>query len=322
MQVNWNGVYPAVTTQFNEDFTVNHAENSKMLEQLILDGVHGIIVCGTVGENCSLSAEEKRAVMKNAVETVNGRLPVLSGVAETTTALAAEYAKDAELIGIDGLMVLPGMVYRSTEREAIYHYQKVARNTVLPIMIYNNPITYGVDISIQSMRLLAEEENIVSVKEATEDTRRISELVREFGDRFVIFGGVDDVALESLMLGATGWISGLTNVFPKESVAIFNLAQQGRYQEACEIWRWFMPLLRLDTIPTLVQCIKYAEQLAGRGVERVRAPRLPLQGEQREYVKRLYDEALASRPEIEHSFRNNQPQEQSRQLNLKKECRS
>lgn len=298
MQVNWSGVYPAVTTQFKEDFSIDHVENANMLEQLITEGVHGIIVCGTVGENCSLSAEEKRAVMENAVKVVNGRVPVLSGVAETTTALAAEYAKDAQQIGIDGLMVLPGMVYRSTEDEAIFHYQTVARATELPIMIYNNPVTYGVDVSIAGMRILAQEKNIVAVKEATEDTRRISELFREFGDRFVVFGGVDDIALESLMLGATGWISGLTNVFPKESVAIYNLAQEGRYEEAREIWRWFMPLLRLDTIPTLVQCIKYAEQLAGRGSERVRAPRLPLKGEQREYVKRIYCEAVESCPKI------------------------
>ena len=298
MQVNWKGVYPAVSTQFTEDFSVDHAENSRMLNNLIEEGVHGIIVCGTVGENCSLSAEEKRAVMKNAVETVNGRVPVISGVAETTTALAVQYAKDAEAIGIDGLMVLPGMVYRSTEDEAIYHYQQVARGTGLPIMIYNNPVTYGVDVSIEGMKVLAKEDNIVSVKEATEDTRRITELFREFGDRYVVFGGVDDIALESLMLGATGWISGLTNVFPKESVAIFNLAQEGRYEEAREIWRWFLPLLRLDTIPTLVQCIKYAEQLAGRGSERVRAPRLPLKGEQREYVEKLYNEAMATRPQL------------------------
>ncbi|MCW9018584.1 MAG: 4-hydroxy-tetrahydrodipicolinate synthase [Kangiellaceae bacterium] len=298
MQVNWRGVYPAVSTQFAEDFSVDHAENAKMLENLIQEGVHGIIVCGTVGENCSLSAEEKRAVMKNAVEVVNGRVPVISGVAETTTAQAVQYVKDAEQIGIDGLMVLPGMVYRSTEDEAIYHYQQVARGTNLPIMIYNNPVTYGVDVSIEGMQVLAKEENIVSVKEATEDTRRITELFREFGDRFVIFGGVDDIALESLMLGATGWISGLTNVFPKESVAIFNLAAEGSYEEAREIWRWFLPLLRLDTIPTLVQCIKLAEQLAGRGSERVRAPRLPLKGEQREYVERLYREAVENRPNV------------------------
>ena len=298
MQINWRGVYPAVTTQFKEDFTIDHDANATMLDQLIAEGVHGIIVNGTVGENCSLSPEEKRAVMANAVKAVDGRVPVLSGVAETTTAQAVQYAKDAEEIGIDGLMVLPGMVYRSTEDEAIHHYQQVARGTNLPIMIYNNPVTYGVDVSIEGMRALAAEQNIVSVKEATEDTRRISELFREFGDRFVVFGGVDDIALESLMLGATGWISGLTNVFPKQSVAIYNLAEQGRYEEAREIWRWFMPLLRLDTIPTLVQCIKFAEQLAGRGSERVRAPRLPLKGEQREYVERIFNEAIDTQPKV------------------------
>ena len=298
MQVNWRGVYPAVSTQFAEDFSVDHAENAKMWENLIAEGVHGIVVCGTVGENCSLSAEEKRSVLRQAVEVVNGRIPVISGVAETTTELAIQYAKDAEEIGIDGLMVLPGMVYRSTEDEAIHHYQQVARNTNLPIMIYNNPVTYGVDVSIEGMKILAQEENIVSVKEATEDTRRITELFREFGDRFVVFGGVDDIALESLMLGATGWISGLTNVFPRESVAIYNLASEGRFEEAREIWRWFLPLLRLDTIPTLVQCIKLAEQMAGRGSERVRAPRLPLKGEQREYVERLFREAVENRPQL------------------------
>jgi 4-hydroxy-tetrahydrodipicolinate synthase len=298
MQINWRGVYPAVTTQFKEDYSVDHDANATMLDQLIAEGIHGIIVCGTVGENCSLSAQEKRAVMATAVKAVKGRVPVLSGVAETTTALAAQYAKDAEEIGIDGLMVLPGMVYRSTQDEAINHYQQVARATNLPIMIYNNPVTYGVDVSIAGMRILAEESNIVSVKEATEDTRRISELFREFGDRFIVFGGVDDIALESLMLGATGWISGLTNVFPKQSVAIFNLAAQGRYEEAREIWRWFMPLLRLDTIPTLVQCIKLAEQLAGRGNERVREPRLPLKGEQRAYVEGLFRDAVESQPKL------------------------
>ncbi|MGX5203118.1 4-hydroxy-tetrahydrodipicolinate synthase [Aliikangiella sp. IMCC44632] len=298
MKVSWQGVYPAVTTQFKADFSVDHAANVRMLDQLIQDGVHGIIVCGTVGENCSLSADEKRAVMQQAVAHVDGRVPVISGVAENTTALAVSYAQDAEKIGIDGLMVLPGMVYRSTEAEAIVHYQTVARSTKLPIMVYNNPVTYGVDVSIQGMKVLAEESNIVAVKEATEDTRRITELFREFDDRFVVFGGVDDIALESLMLGATGWISGLTNVFPKESVAIFNLAQQGRFEEARKIWRWFLPLLRLDTIPTLVQCIKLAEQLAGRGSELVRAPRLPLSGQQRETVIELYREAEKTRPQL------------------------
>ncbi|TMP25936.1 dihydrodipicolinate synthase family protein [Pseudoalteromonas rubra] len=298
MKVDWQGVYPAVTTQFNDDESINFDTTKAMINTLIEEGVHGIIVLGTVGENCSLRAEEKRDVLRAAKEVVAGRVPVISGVAETTTALAVEFVRDAEEIGVDGYMVLPGMVYRSTEREAIHHYQQVARNTTLPVMIYNNPVTYGVDVSIEGMKILAEEANIVSVKEATEDTRRISELFSAFGDRYVVFGGVDDIALESLMLGATGWISGLTNVFPRESVAIYKLAQQGRYEEARELWRWFLPLLRLDTIPTLVQCIKYAEQLAGRGSEVTRSPRLPLTEDEKAYVRRLYDEALTNRIDL------------------------
>ncbi|RXF02345.1 dihydrodipicolinate synthase family protein [Pseudoalteromonas sp. PS5] len=298
MKVNWQGVYPAVTTQFHDDESINFDTTKAMIDNLINEGVHGIIVLGTVGENCSLTADEKRQVLKAATEVVGDRVPLLSGVAETTTALAIEFAKDAEALGIDGLMVLPGMVYRSTEREAIHHYQQVARSTALPIMIYNNPVTYGVDVSIDGMKTLAEESNIVSVKEATEDTRRISELFSAFGDRYVVFGGVDDIALESLMLGATGWISGLTNVFPRESVAIYRLAEQGRFEEARALWRWFLPLLRLDTIPTLVQCIKYAEQLAGRGSEVTRSPRLPLTQEEKAYVSRLFDEAMANRIDL------------------------
>lgn len=298
MQINWRGVYPAVTTQFKSDFSIDFDANAQMLNQLIADGVHGIVVCGTVGENCSLTAEEKREVLRATVAAVDGRVPVISGVAETTTQFAMDFAKDAEEIGIDGLMVLPGMVYRSTEEEAVFHYQQVARATQLPIMVYNNPVTYGVDVSIESMKILAEEKNIVAVKEATEDTRRISELYSAFSDRFVVFAGVDDIALESLMLGATGWISGLTNVFPRESVAIFKLAEEGRFDEAVKLWRWFLPLLRLDTIPTLVQCIKFAEQLAGRGSERVRAPRLPLSGEQRDYVEKLFRQAMETRPDF------------------------
>lgn len=302
MTVQWQGVYPAVTTQFTSDGSINIQSTQRMLDNLIKEGVHGIIVNGTVGENCSLRPDEKRLVMRAAKEVVNGRVPVLTGVAETTTQFAIEYSQDAEKIGIDGLVTLPGMVYRSTEREAIHHYQQIARNTSLPVMVYNNPITYGVDVSIAGMEVLAEESNIVAVKEATEDTRRVTELFTAFGDRFTVFGGVDDIALESLMLGATGWISGLTNVFPRESVAIFELAKQGRYNEAREIWRWFLPLLRLDTIPTLVQCIKYAEQLAGRGSEIVRAPRLTLPEAEKQYVETLYNEAMATRIDLAKYF--------------------
>lgn len=298
MSINWQGVYPAVTTQFNSDDSINIDSTQRMLDELIKDGVNGIIACGTVGENCSLRADEKRAVLRAAKEVINGRVPLISGVAETTTRFAMEFCQDAEKIGVDGVMVLPGVVYRSTEREAIHHYQQVARNTALPIMIYNNPVTYGVDIGIEGMGILAEEQNIVAVKESTADTRRITELFNAFENRFTVFSGVDDIALESLMLGAVGWISGLTNVFPRESVAIYKLAKAGRYAEALEIWRWFLPLLRLDTIPTLVQCIKFAEQLAGRGVEHVRSPRLPLPQDEKQRIEAMFDTAMQNRIDL------------------------
>lgn len=296
--IDWQGVYPAVTTQYNDDMSINFASTQAMVDSLINEGVDGIIALGTVGENCSHTREEKREILVAIKHVVAGRVPVISGVAETTTQFAIEYSQMCEDIGIDGLMVLPGMVYRSNESEAIHHYQQIARNCNLPIMIYNNPVTYGVDVSIEGMAILAQEPSIVSVKEATTDTRRISELFAAFGDRFIVFGGVDDIALESLMLGCTGWISGLTNVFPQESVAIYKLAKQGRYQEALEIWRWFLPLLRLDTIPTLVQCIKFCEQLAGRGSEVTRAPRMPLVGAERARVEKLYNEAVATRIDL------------------------
>lgn len=298
MAVNWQGVYPAVTTQYNDDLSINFDATQKMVDTIITEGVDGIIALGTVGENASHTREEKIAILKAVKEVVAGRVPVLSGVAETSTQFAVEFSQDCEKVGIDGLMVLPGMIYKSDEGEAIHHYQQIARNCNLPIMIYNNPITYGVDVGIEGMKVLAEEKNIVSIKEATEDTRRISELYSAFGDRFIIFGGVDDIALESLMLGCTGWISGLTNVFPKESVAIYQLAKQGRYTEALEIWRWFLPLLRLDTVPKLVQCIKLCEQLAGRGSELTRAPRMPLTGDERANVERIFHEANNSRIDL------------------------
>jgi len=293
---NWSGVFPASTTQFAHDETLDVGATQKVVSALIEDGVNGIICMGTVGENCSLSAPEKRTLMAAIKEAAAGRVPVLSGVAENTSALAAQYARDAEKIGIDGLMVLPAMVYKSNRRETLHHYRTVARSTGLPIMVYNNPVSYGVDITVEMFGELADLPNIVAIKESSEDTRRLTLLRRAHGDRFVLFGGVDDIVLESLMLGATGWVSGLTNAFPRESVALFALAKAGRYAEALALYRWFMPLLQLDTIPTLVQCIKLAEQLMGRGSEMVRAPRLRLEGTERAWVEGLVRDALASRP--------------------------
>lgn len=294
----WSGVFPATTTQFARDESLDVAATQKVVAALIDDGVDGVICMGTVGENCSLSAAEKRTVMAAIKEVVGGRVPVLSGVAEYTTALAAQYARDAEKAGIDGLMVLPAMVYKSNRRETLHHYRKVATATGLPIMVYNNPVSYGVDITVDMFGELADLANIVAIKESSEDTRRLTELRRAHGDRYVLFGGVDDIVLESLMLGATGWVSGLTNAFPRESVALFALAKAGKYAEALAIYRWFMPLLRLDTIPTLVQCIKLAEQLMGRGSEMVRAPRLCLTGEERTWVEKLVSDAVATRPKL------------------------
>jgi 4-hydroxy-tetrahydrodipicolinate synthase len=294
----WQGVFPATTTQFGRDESLDVGATQKVVNALIEDGVDGIICMGTVGENCSLTAQEKRSVLAAVKEVTAGRVPVISGVAEYTTSLASQFAKDAERAGIDGLMVLPAMVYKSNRRETIAHFRAVAAATALPIMIYNNPISYGVDVTVDMWADLADVRNIIAIKESSEDTRRIVDVQREYGDRFILFAGVDDIVLESLMLGAQGWVSGLTNAFPRESVALFSLARAGRYAEARELYRWFMPLLHLDTVPTLVQCIKLAEQLAGRGSEMVRAPRLRLEGEERAHVERVVKEALANRPRL------------------------
>lgn len=298
-QTTWQGVYPAVSTQFNADGTLNLAANQTMVNQLIADGIDGIIALGTVGENASLSASEKREFLKFIVEVVAGRIPVIAGCTEHHATDAIGYVQDCAALGVDGIMLLPAVVYRGNDREVLAHYQTVARACPLPIMVYNNPVSYGVDINLAMMAVLAEEPNIVAVKESTTDTRRISELYSAFGDRFIVFCGVDDIALESVLLGATGWISGLTNVFPRESVTLFKLAQQGKIKAARELYRWFMPLLRLDTIPTLVQCIKLAEQLLERGSEYVRLPRLALVGEERRHVERVVAQALATRPDLD-----------------------
>ncbi|WP_065187305.1 4-hydroxy-tetrahydrodipicolinate synthase [Shewanella woodyi] len=298
MKVNWQGVFPAISTQFNDDGSINYESNARMLEDLINDGIDGIIALGTIGENASLSPTEKREFIKHTVETVKGRILVLSGCTENTAEQAAKYAQDVAELGVDGLMLLPAMVYRGTDREVVAHYQHVARATKLPIMIYNNPVSYGVDINLEMTAILAQEENIVAIKESTTDTRRLTELQSQFGDRFNILCGVDDIALESIFLGATGWISGLTNVFPRESVTLFKLARAGRIEEAREIYRWFMPLLRLDTIPTLVQCIKLAEQIVGRGSENVRMPRMTLIGDERAYVESVIKKAMETRIDL------------------------
>lgn len=298
MSTRWSGVFPATTTQFGRDESLDVAATQKVVAGLVDDGVHGIICLGTVGENCSLSDDEKRRVMAAAKEAVNGRVPVLAGVAECTTRKAVEFAQAAERIGIDGLMLLPGMIYRSSPHETLRHFQTVAAATSLPIMIYNNPVSYVIDVTVPMFESLAAIKNIVAIKESSEDTRRLTDLRNAYGNRFALFAGVDDIALESLYLGADGWVSGLTNAFPRESIALYELAKAGRVNEALELYRWFMPLLHLDTRTTLVQCIKLTEQLLERGSETVRAPRLALAGEERREIEQLVSDALRRRPQL------------------------
>ena len=292
----WRGVFPAATTQFAQDLSVDIPATRNVLDNLIRDGVHGLISLGTCGENNSLEPEEKRAVLAAAVGTSGGRVPVISGVSEMTTARAVQFARDAEALGVDGLMVLPAMVYVPTLDELVAHFSAVARATRLPIMIYNNPTAYRVSVGIDALERLADLPNIVAVKESSPDTRRFTDLINVFGDRFVLMAGLDDVALEGLMLGAEGWISGLTSAFPEESVALYDAFVAGDMDRALEIYRWFMPLLHLDAEHDLVQSIKLSEQMMGRGSERVRPPRLPLSGARRAQVEAMVRTAAASRP--------------------------
>ncbi|MFO1056020.1 MAG: dihydrodipicolinate synthase family protein [Dongiaceae bacterium] len=296
--VEWRGVYPAVTTQFRGDQSLDLEATAAHVDMLLRAGVHGLIMLGTVGENCSLEPAEKRAVMKMAVERTKGRVPVLSGVAEYTTQLACRYAAEMATLGVDGLMVLPAMVYKSDARETLAHFRAVARASDLPIMVYNNPIAYHVDVTPAMFGELATEPTIVAIKESSDDVRRLTDIVNEVGDRYILFSGVDDLALESMMLGTVGWVSGLVNAFPAESLQLYRLALAGRYQEALPLYRWFMPLLHLDVSTKLVQYIKIAQAMAGLGTETVRAPRLTLEGEERARVAGIIEAALAARPKL------------------------
>jgi 4-hydroxy-tetrahydrodipicolinate synthase len=294
----WSGIFPAVTTQFKKDESLDLEATQREVDALLKAGVHGLIMLGTVGENCSLTAEEKRKVLSATKESVRNRVPVVSGVAEYSTALGVQFAKDCEKIGLDGLMVLPGMVYKADPREAVQHFKTVARATGLPIMIYNNPLVYGVDVKPEGFAQLAGEKNIVAIKESSDDPRRITDLHNALGDRYVLFCGVDDLVLESAALGIDGWVSGLTDVFPDESVALWSAAQAGRLGEARAIYRWFTPTLHLDTHMKLVQYIKIGQQVVGLGSEWVRAPRLILEGEERKRILGLYETAVAQRPKL------------------------
>jgi 4-hydroxy-tetrahydrodipicolinate synthase len=298
MSVNWRGVFPAATTEFRSDQSLDVPATLRHLDRMIDAGVDGMIMLGTVGENCSLDYREKLDVLKATVGHVAGRVPVLTGVAECTTAKACRFASDAREAGVDGLMVLPAMVYKSDPRETVAHFRKVAAATDLPVMVYNNPVSYHVDITPEMFVDLADEPRFVAIKESSENVRRITDLVNVCGDRYTLFCGVDDLVLESILLGAVGWVSGLVNAFPAENRLLWDLAMAGRWEEARAVYRWYTPLLHLDTHPKLVQYIKLAAEECGLGSETVRAPRLPLEGEERARILRLIHEAIRTRPKV------------------------
>jgi 1-pyrroline-4-hydroxy-2-carboxylate deaminase len=298
MKVNWHGVYPAATTEFKADQSLDLPATQKHIDAMIRSGVHGMIVLGTVGENCSLEYSEKLDVMRAAKEAVGGRVPLLTGVAECTTALACRFVADARKIGLDGLMVLPGMVYKSDARETVAHFRTVAKAGELPILCYNNPISYGVDITPEMFAEMADEPLFVAIKESSENPRRITDIKNACGDRYILMGGVDDLALECAVLGATGWVSGLVNAFPAENRLMWDLLQAKKYEEALAVYRWYTPLLHLDTLPKLVQYIKLCNAECGLGSEMVRAPRLPIVGKEREEILKIIRKAIASRPKV------------------------
>lgn len=298
MDVDWKGIFPALTTQFTADQELDTEATMRHAEALVEAGVHGVVMLGTLGEGTSLSPDEKRLLLAATVSAVGGWVPVIAGVAEYTTAAACALARDAEEIGVDGLMVLPGMVYRSDPRETLTHYRSVAQASDLPVMAYNNPVSYGVDITPEMFAELADQETLVAIKESSEDTRRIIDLRNAVGDRYTLFCGVDDIALEALAAGADGWLAGLVDAFPRETVRIWELMNEGKIEEAREIYRWFMPLLHLDTHPKLVQYIKLAVAEVGWGTETVRAPRLPLEGAERDRVLAIIRKGIAERPRL------------------------
>jgi 1-pyrroline-4-hydroxy-2-carboxylate deaminase len=298
MNTHWSGVFPAVTTQLNQDQSINLEATARHLEVLIDSGVKGLVMLGSLGENTLMEPDEKRRVMEMAKKIARGRVQVLSGVSENSTALACRYARDMEKLGIDGLMVLPGMVYKSDPRETVAHFRAVARSSGLPILCYNNPIAYGVDLTPKMFAELADEKTLVAIKESSGDPRRVTDLINTVGDRYAIFCGVDDLVLEAVMLGATGWVTGLGLAFPKENQHLWTLMTAGRWQEARSIYRWYSPLLHLDAHVKFVHYVKLAVQECGLGAEWLRMPRMPLAGAEREQVLGIIHEGIRTRPTI------------------------
>jgi 1-pyrroline-4-hydroxy-2-carboxylate deaminase len=299
MKPYWSGVFPAITTQMKKDGSLDLEATATHADILIRSGVTGIICLGSLGENQSLTAEEKRRVAAAMLEAVKGRVPVLSGVAEAATSEAVRYVRDCERIGLNGFMLMPAMIYKSPDaRESLAHFRTVARATALPIMIYNNPISYGHDVTPELFDELSDQKNFVALKESSGNPRRITDLHNRVGERYAIFTGVDDLVLESAILGIDGWVAGTGIAFPRENQYFWELTRRGDWESAREIYRWFTPLLHLDTHPKFVQYIKLAVQECGLGAEWVRAPRLTLAGEERQQILKIIHDGIANRPKV------------------------
>lgn len=295
---NWQGVFPAVTTQFRADFSVDLEASAAVMANLVRDGVSGMVIGGTVGENTSLTRAERVSLLEAAHDAAKGKVPVICGIAEYTSELACEYAREAQKVGVDGLMVLPAMVYSAKPRETLAHFQTVAKATDLPVMVYNNPFIYRTDVTPEMLVELAKIDTIVAYKDSSGRTGRIVDVRNMTGDRFIPFCGLDDVLIECVALGCVGWVSGLSNVFPREGETLFRLASSGRLSEAMALYEWFLPLLHLDARADLVQAIKYCEHLMGRGSALTRPPRLALDAAEKAEIDAIMKKALAKRPTL------------------------
>ena len=296
--MEWKGVMPAITTKFTDSDKLDINLFNKNLDFQLKSGVDAIVLAGSLGEASTLTQDEKNFLTKNTVDFVNKKIPVVVNIAEQSTRDAIKSVKDAEKYGANGLMVLPPMRYKSGKKETINYFESIANSTSLPIMVYNNPVDYGIEVTIDMFEELLKCDNIKAVKESTRDISNVTRLKNSFGSRLKIMTGVDTIALESLLMGADGWIAGLVCAFPEETVAIYKLKIQGKIKEAVQIYRWFLPLLELDINPKLVQNIKLAESLLGIGSEYVRLPRQPLIGKEREYVLNVINTGIKNRPDL------------------------
>ena len=294
----WTGVFPAVTTKFTENEDLDHAAMEKHFAFQIDSGVHGLLTCGSLGEASTLSFDEKLAVTKTALQVADKRVPVLVNVSETRTVNACRFVEQAAAMGVQGLMVMPSVLYAADAREAKDNLRTIAQAAQLPIMVYNNPVSYKVDLTPEDFQDLADCEWIVAIKESTDNVRRITDLRNAVGSRYQLFMGVDDLSFEGLAVGADGLLAGLVVAFPKETVTLYNLMKAKRWDEALKLYQWFMPLMHLDVSNKLVQNLKLVETMAGVGNENVRRPRQPLVGAERERVMRIVQKALDNRPDL------------------------